>query len=421
MNSWIERIDVYVIYLLIAGIIALYYMGAGLGYVMGGVSVLSVTIVSRLVGSKKGFCARDDVEIDSALNKGLVQLLKVIILVSSAYIAFLIYKLFTSNGLDALFSSYSSYPVNRDILYWYRHSYFNGTLEFIYLFLIGICIYECRYRQLGIGFFLMSIIGLTIVGLTEAIVLARYYYPAMVTAIILCLGCVSNGNKRKETLCVILILSTLITVSYGGRTFLSKHSVSPFTDRDTMYQGIEIREGTGSVIKSLGFKNKLTLEEYQRVRARWNLPMKRPKIKRQAVIRDLVCNLSMGPVVDQILCPKIMQAWLRNVYQEFYSGTYGPVLPTLKYWQFAPGILRLTIIINGCCLLVPLGVGIICDAVLVNRLMFLLGPYWTTRVVSFFRGDPLHAGLSLLWVYCALLVAIVLFSRLHNSSRVEVR
>lgn len=404
------------VYLATLVIVSLYYLGAGDVYVLSGFGLLLLGILSRNIRSNNRFSEKKELRSVIRVKSGMELLIKSIIIASSIYVVFFLVRLYALEGINVVFEAYSTYPVNRDVLYWYRHSYFNGTLEFVYLALMGVCVYDCRYGLLGWRMFSLSALGMTILGLTEAVVLARYYYPAMGIAILICLERIGRSYNRLKALSVVLILTTLIVLSYSGRTFLSRHSGSPFTDRSTMYEGVEIRDSPGTMITSFGFKNDLTLEEYKRVRRDWNKPLVPPNISNKEVIKDFGCNAAVGPIVDQKLCSKEMQVWLRSVYQGYYWGTFGPVLPTQKYWEFANNILRLAIGLNAAFLVVPLVLAVSLKSGVADNVMLLLSPYWVTRVVSFFRGDPLHAGLSMIWIYSAVAMVVFIVSRVNGSA-----
>jgi hypothetical protein len=77
------------------------------------------------------------------------------------------------------------------------------------------------------------------------------------------------------------------------------------------------------------------------------------------------------------------------------------------YWRFGNPAFKLAIVLNWVVLIGFFAVGAFALASGISRIskIFLyLYPLWSIKMLSFFRGDPIHAGINLLWVASLLLL-----------------
>ena len=351
----------------------------------------------------------------------------VVVILAAIYLAFFLIAFDYKAAFDIYIGEYGNLPVDRNALYSLRSKYFNGSLEFVYLFSLGACLYIFYDAKVSKFIGLLAILVFGVVGLLEALVLARYYLPALASAFLLsCPLSFENQKVFQNRFILMFLIFGLGSFGYLGRTVLANHDISILKDRDTMIEGVSMRDSKSLGLARLGFRDSDDSSDFG---SKWISPQKisdilsdlyatpfeAPILQQSSVMTDAVCNVFVGPVLDEKVCPKVLQKWLVQTYKEYYSGLFGPVIPTYKYWQFAPRSLRLIMVANLILLLLPLYIVFRARRSYLVLVALSLFPYWVTRLVSFFRGDPLHTGFSFLWISVVLAIFPLCLRRIKTK------
>ena len=294
----------------------------------------------------------------------------------------------------------------RDILYPIRSAWMNGSFELAYMLFLGCfaipSIMPARCRK---SIFLLSSIGVALLGSLETIVMARYYSFSVLVALFSFL--VFNRRRPASagiiqlmtTAFVCLILGTSLLLPSLSRQLVSGHAPLPWVDASTMSKGVAMRNGQ-SVVSGINLSG-VSADQYIA-----QLPDQSaiPKLDLSRGILDFACSSYAGPFVENYLCSGYLHRWTHDTYLGFYGGNAFPVLPTSIIVRLGGKVAVALASINYILLTVYPVLGL--SRVLPSRLassLLCFAPLWTIKLISFWRGDPMHSGISFAWIVAAIL------------------
>jgi hypothetical protein len=324
--------------------------------------------------------------------------------------------------VKSIINALYSYPKPRDELYKIRNLFFDGTLEYSYLIAMGSVLLPFNLKTRHKSVLLASLIPVLFIGAVETITQSRYFCPSLIITSLIMLRIIVLNQKvfRMGLINVYLIaclaifliaLSPILIRSYSYKqiTFLS-------ADSATMFHGVNMREDQSKSINSIS----LSLPP-QAVRRIWNTNKPNDSshnVDRLKLLNDFKCSTIYGPYFENKFCTGYMHKWLNNLNKNYYYGAAGPVLPTYKYWQYGGWTVCCLISANLLLLITPLW--LVLSPLKLNSIFLkawiVACPLFITKVISFFRGDPLHAGINYIWFY-SFCILVVAFSNRHSYCR----
>ena len=294
----------------------------------------------------------------------------------------------------------------RDILYPIRSSWMNGSFELAYMLFLGCCaipsIMPSRYRKLIL---LLSSVGALLLGSLEVIVMARYYSYSVFVALFsfIVYHRRSAGKEGMSQLVmtsfVCLTLSASLLLPSFSRQLVSGHAPYPWVDSTTMSKGVAMRNGQ-SAVAGINLSGVSAGQHLAQVTDRVSVP----KLDLAKGIRDFACSSSAGPFIENYLCSGYLHQWTKDTYLGYYGGNAFPVLPTYIIISLGGKVAVALASINYILLTIYPALGF--SRVISSRLassLLCFAPLWTVKLISFWRGDPMHSGISFAWIVAAIL------------------
>jgi len=315
--------------------------------------------------------------------------------------------------LPAMLSKAYGYSADaRPELYNLRSMLFDGSLEYSYLLLMGSFILPINLKYKKLTSWAIALCCIILIGLFELCTLSRFTSaPLMLTCAIATNSLILEYHHNNSPRFKIYATSTFLIFLLGAspiflRSAIYKHLPSLASDAQTMSQGIEMRESSAGRVSGLSYKNGYDANKVSQV---WkNHQANRFSIDDQKMLPDFICSTLAGPYLENRICSGYMHNWLKQSHSNYYLYSNGPVLSTSKYWEYGNNISKIIIAFNWAFLLLPF-IAILSysnwpatflEAWLVST------PIFTIKLISFFRGDPMHAGINYFWIFtgCALII-----------------
>jgi hypothetical protein len=316
--------------------------------------------------------------------------------------------------------------LSRDMLYAIRESLMDGKIEIGFMLLLGsilVCI-PSRSRLL-MSITIISLINVFSMAAIELLTASRFFSMSLAMTflvasyVLIDLRCKAYYSPQQNSSQSILMprrqLSEKLLLLYI--CFLIVASAVPTATRFLVYKHLpspsaDAREMKAQISKFEDQSRKINGQiQVSGLRPRLNDNLSQPKhalnLETGKVLNDFACQVIAGPALDTRFCSGYNRNYLLAKYQSFYEGYWGPVLPTALYWRFGNPAFKLAIVLNWVVLIGFFAVGAFSLASGISRIskIFLyLYPLWSIKMLSFFRGDPIHAGINLLWVASLLLL-----------------
>ncbi len=342
-------------------------------------------------------------------------------------LALLAIKIFKDFGLLlglqlSISTAYNSAQVLRDRLYEIRSSYFDGLIEYSYMILIGSFLVPANLNYRSTKISLACCLGIFLIAGLEIATLSRFYSPTLLLTCLVFLNILytNKGLVNKYTFnifcSIVLAMLMLATAPLAIRAIQYRQITPLWADSATMSEGIAMREDPDRRIFGLSTKSTISMSD---VKLRWK--ENRGNItppKTRGLANDFACSLITGPYLENKLCSGYMHEWLNTTKINYYSGVNGPVLTTGKYWMLGGLSVHVIILANWLLIVAPLLYVVLHNGVnsLFLQSWMLSIPLFGTKLISFFRGDPLHSGINYIWFFMACYCLLYLCSRNYKSN-----
>jgi len=343
-----------------------------------------------------------------------------------SYIAFAILAYTLTTRLDDIIrlpslvvGAYVS-KVPRDSLYAIRSGLFDGRLEYSYLLAMGSLLIPCDSRRWSIRSLLLSMIVIILVGLFESVTLSRFLAPPLlITGVVGIRVLYLNQNNlihKKSTALIHLIsyftIIVIALVPIAIRSVQYRQLPLLFNDASTMVGADATLIYNQSKNYGLSKKSENNLHGLDNID-----DIHDSNSQNAYILRETICTLFTGPYFEDRFCSKSLHNWLIKTHTNYFSEYNGPVLSTSKYWYLARYNLKITILINWILLLMPFMLTMYFSSVIPRLAQAWLAslPIFVCKLISFFRGDPLHSGIHYIWILFVFILIISISSKSTDS------